>query len=448
MKVPVSIGDILELEIIDLTSEGFGVGKVDGFTIFVDGGLPEDLAVVEIKKMKKNFGQGRAIEIKRPSPNRKVPECKYFKYCGGCQLHELNYETQLDIKTNMVEGAVERIGKLEDVKINPIIGMDNPFRYRNKGMFKVGEEKGKTSVGYFKKKSHNVVDIEECIIQDEVSDKVLKVVKEYVKKYNINKKTIRDLVVRTSKDGSTMVIIVTVNKKLPYKNELIKDLTENIEGVISIYQNINNKKTSVVLGNENIKLYGEDKIIDYIDRFKFYISPKSFFQVNPIQTEVLYKKALEYLDLKNDETVFDLYCGIGTISLFISEKAKKVYGVEIVSDAIKDARENAKLNKIENIEFIRGKSEEIVPKLLNEGIKADKVVVDPPRKGCDEKLLETIIKMNPEKVVYVSCNPSTLARDLKYLDKGGYKATEIQPVDMFPWTMHVECIALLRREII
>ncbi|MSS42592.1 23S rRNA (uracil(1939)-C(5))-methyltransferase RlmD [Anaerosalibacter bizertensis] len=451
MKGPVSVGDKLELNIIDLTNQGLGVGKVEGFTIFVEGGLPGDELIAEIKKTKKNFAEAKAVEIKNPSSKRQISECKYYKTCGGCQLHELDYRAQLDIKTNMVKDAIERIGKLEDVKINPTIGMETPFRYRNKGMFKVGEKEGNISIGYFKNKSHEVVDIEECIIQDEVVDKVLKIVKEYMEKYNVqaynkktNKGTIRDIVTRRTKDGSTMVIIVTTNEKLPYKDELIKSL-KTVKEVVSIYQNINKKRTPVVLGNKNIKLYGEDKIVDYIDKFKFYISPNSFFQVNPIQTEVLYKKALEYLDLSGEETVFDLYCGIGTISLFISQKAKSVYGVEIVSDAIKDAKENAKLNNAKNIEFIEGKSEEIAPKLLKEGIKADKIVVDPPRKGCDEKLLETIVKIKPETVVYVSCNPSTLARDLKYLDENGYKVMEVQPVDMFPWTVHVECVTLLTR---
>ena len=438
MKTPVNIGDILELKIIDISSHGLGVGKVDGFTIFVEGGFPGDEIIAEIKKVKKRFGEAKLIKIKNPSSDRQISKCKYYKDCGGCQLHEINYKTQLEIKTNMVKDAIERIGGLKNIKINPIIGMDTPFRYRNKGMFKVS---GK-SIGYFKKKSHDIVDIEGCIIQNETSDKVLKAVKDYVHKYNINKKIIRDIVVRTAKDGSTMVIIVTTNEKLPYINELIKNL-KNIEGVISIYQNINRKKTPVVLRNENIKLYGKDKIIDYIDKFKFYISPNSFFQVNPTQTEVLYRKALEYLEVNDKETVFDLYCGIGTISLFVSEKAQKVYGVEIVPAAIEDAKENAKLNNIENIEFIKGKSEEIVPKLLKEGISADKVVVDPPRKGCDKKLLETIIKMNPKRVVYVSCNPSTLARDLKYLDEKGYQVMEVQLVDMFPMTMHVESIILM-----
>lgn len=451
MKEPVSVGDKLELNIIDLTNQGLGVGKVEGFTIFVEGGLPGDELIAEIKKTKKNFAEAKAVEIKNPSSKRQISECKYYKNCGGCQLHELDYRAQLDIKTNMVKDAIERIGKLEDVKINPTIGMETPFRYRNKGMFKVGEKEGNISIGYFKNKSHEVVDIEECIIQDEVVDKVLKIVKEYMEKYNVqaynkktNKGTIRDIVTRKAKDGSTMVIIVTTSEKLPYKDELIKSL-KTVKEVVSIYQNINKKKTPVVLGNKNIKLYGEEKIVDYIDKFKFYISPNSFFQVNPIQTEVLYKKALEYLDLSGEETVFDLYCGIGTISLFISEKAKSVYGVEIVSDAIKDAKENAKLNNAKNIEFIEGKSEEIAPKLLKEGIKADKIVVDPPRKGCDEKLLETIVKIKPETVVYVSCNPSTLARDLKYLDENGYKVMEVQPVDMFPWTVHVECVVLMSR---
>lgn len=451
MKEPVSVGDKLDLNIIDLTNQGLGVGKVEGFTIFVEGGLPGDELIAEIKKTKKNFAEAKAVEIKNPSSKRQISECKYYKNCGGCQLHELDYRAQLDIKTNMVKDAIERIGKLEDVKINPTIGMETPFRYRNKGMFKVGEKEGNISIGYFKNKSHEVVDIEECIIQDEVVDKVLKIVKEYMEKYNVqaynkktNKGTIRDIVTRKAKDGSTMVIIVTTSEKLPYKDELIKSL-KTVKEVVSIYQNINKKKTPVVLGNKNIKLYGEEKIVDYIDKFKFYISPNSFFQVNPIQTEVLYKKALEYLDLSGEETVFDLYCGIGTISLFISEKAKSVYGVEIVSDAIKDAKENAKLNNAKNIEFIEGKSEEIAPKLLKEGIKADKIVVDPPRKGCDEKLLETIVKIRPETVVYVSCNPSTLARDLKYLNENGYKVMEVQPVDMFPWTVHVECVVLMSR---
>ena len=348
MKEPVSVGDKLDLNIIDLTNQGLGVGKIGGFTIFVEGGLPGDELIAEIKKTKKNFAEAKAVEIKNPSSKRQISECKYYKNCGGCQLHELDYRAQLDIKTNMVKDAIERIGKLEDVKINPTIGMETPFRYRNKGMFKVGEKEGNISIGYFKNKSHEVVDIEECIIQDEVVDKVLKIVKEYMEKYNVqaynkktNKGTIRDIVTRKAKDGSTMVIIVTTSEKIPYKDELIKSL-KTVKEVVSIYQNINKKKTPVVLGNKNIKLYGEEKIVDYIDKFKFYISPNSFFQVNPIQTEVLYKKALEYLDLSGEETVFDLYCGIGTISLFISQKAKSVYGVEIVSDAIKGCQRKCK----------------------------------------------------------------------------------------------------------
>lgn len=450
MKKKLKKGDLLELEIIDLTSEGLGVGKINGFAIFVEGGLPGDRGVVELRKIKKSYAIGKMVDIKEISPNRIESKCKYFKECGGCQLHELDYKTQLDIKTEQVKNTLNKIGKIEKSKVNPIIGMESPYRYRNKGQFKVGSNKEEISIGYFKRKSHEIVNVDKCIIQNEISDKIMKVIKTYMEKFKVppynkrNKKgIIRDIVIRTTKDNLAMVIIVTKGNDLPYKKELIKMLKENVEEVVSIYQNINNRNTPVVLGNKEIKLYGEDKIVDYIGDYKFLISPKSFLQVNSVQTEILYKKALEYLDLEGNETIFDLYCGIGTISLFISKKAKKVYGIEVVKDAVEDAKENAKLNNVNNVEFIKGKTEEIVPILLNKRIIADKVVVDPPRKGCDEEVLETIVKMKPETIVYVSCNPATLARDLRYLEDKGYKVEEVQPVDMFAHTMHVETCVLL-----
>ncbi len=445
-------GSLLDLEIIDLTSEGLGVGKIDGYTVFVEDGLPGDKGTVKLKKVKKNYGIGQMINIKEASSNRVESKCKYFKECGGCQLHELDYNTQLSLKTNQVKNTLDKIGKIKKSKVHSIIGMENPYRYRNKGQFKVGKSNNEIFIGYFKRKSHDIVNVSQCIIQSEISDRILVVIKEYMEKFNVllydrrsNKGVIKDIVIRTTKDNRAMVIIVTKGSNLPYKKELINLLRENVEEVVSVYQNINNRNTSLILGNKDINLYGEHKIMDYIGDHKFLISPKSFFQINSIQTEVLYKKALDYLDLKENETVFDLYCGIGTISLFISEKAKKVYGIEVVEAAVEDAKENARLNNIENVEFIKGKSEEIVPELFNKGIIADKIIVDPPRKGCDEKLLDTIVKINPEKVVYVSCNPATLARDLKYLEEKGYKVEEVQPVDMFAWTMHVETVVLLQR---
>ena len=445
-------GDLLTLDIIDLTNEGLGVGKKDNFTIFVDGGLPGDVAKVKLTEVKKNFARGEAIQIIEPSKDRIVPRCEYFKKCGGCQLQELGYRAQLKLKTNIVKNAIERIGKLEGVKVNETIGMENPFRYRNKGEFKVGNGFKGTSIGYFRQKSHDIVQVESCIIQNDVSDKVIKIVKDFMKEYNISaynerNKTgiIRHVLTRIAKDGKTMVVIVTASNKLPHSEEFVNKITNNIDNVVSIYQNINTRSTSMVLGEKNIKLYGEDRIVDWIGNFKFYISPNSFFQVNSIQTEVLYGKALEYLDLKGGETVFDLYCGIGTISLFLSQKAKKVYGVEVVEAAILDAKENAKLNGVKNVEFFHGTSEEIFPSLLKKGIHGDAVVVDPPRKGCEKEVLNAIVKMNPKKVVYVSCNPATLARDLKYLGDNGYEVAEVQPVDMFPFTGHVECVGLMSR---
>ncbi len=453
MKKKLKKGDLLELEIIDLTSEGLGVGKINGFAVFVEGGLPGDRGVVELRKIKKNYAIGKMVDIKENSPNRIESKCKYFKECGGCQLHELAYKTQLDLKTKQVKNTLNKIGKIEKSKVNPIIGMEYPYRYRNKGQFKIGRSKEEISIGYFKRKSHDIVNVDKCIIQNEISDKIMKVIKTYMEKFKVppynkrNKKgIIRDIVIRTTKDNLAMVIIVTKGNNLPYKKELINLLRENVEEVVSVYQNINNRNTPVVLGNKEIKLYGEDKIVDYIGDYKFLISPKSFLQVNSVQTEVLYKKALEYLDLKGNETIFDLYCGIGTISLFISKKAKKVYGIEVVKDAVEDAKENAKLNNVNNVEFIKGKTEEIVPILLNKRIIADKVVVDPTRKGCDEEVLETIVKMKPETIVYVSCNPATLARDLRYLEDKGYKVEEVQPVDMFPHSTHVETVVLIEKK--
>jgi len=450
MEMDYSIGDRLKLEIVDLSNEGMGVGKHNGFTFFVEGCTLGDKVLAEIIKLKKNYGLGRTIEILEKSPYRVESKCIHSDKCDGCELHNLKYDKQLELKRNIVKNSLERIGKIGDVAVRDTIGMEYPYRYRNKGEFKVGPN---NEIGYFKRGTHEIYPVESSIIQKEATDKVIGLMKNFMKKYKVEgydrktrRGTIRNIVVRTSRENKVMVIVVTKGEELPHKKELIDILTSepNLD-VVSIYQNINPKDTSVVLGLKDIKLYGEDRLIDYIGEYKFLISPKSFFQVNHIQTKVLYDKVVEYLNLKGHETVADLYCGIGTISIYISKYARKVYGVEVVKEAIEDAKENLKLNQIDNVEFILGKSEEILPKLNNKGTRFDAIVVDPPRSGLDRGLIDAIIEANPEKIVYVSCNPSTLARDLGYLVEEGYKAVEVQPVDMFPHTMHVESVVLMSK---
>ncbi|MBN8048099.1 MULTISPECIES: 23S rRNA (uracil(1939)-C(5))-methyltransferase RlmD [Paraclostridium] len=444
-----------EVDVVDIGQGGVGIGKHDGFTVFVDGGLISDKLKVKITKSKKNYAVGEIVEIIEKSPFRVERVCSdKLSDCGGCQIQELDYQKQLDIKTNEVKQTISRIGKLNDTLVHPTLGMENPFRYRNKAQFPIQKIDGKTVIGFYKKKSHDVIPTDKCIIQHDVNDKIIKIIKTYIKAYNVSiydEKThtgvLRHLVTKVGfETKEVMVVLVANGKKLPYLNELASVLKENVPGFKTLVLNTNREKTNVILGKENKIIYGDGKINDYIGDLVFEISPLSFFQVNPSQTEVLYNKALEYADLKENDTVFDIYCGIGTISLFLAQKAKKVYGVEIVGDAIKDAKINAKLNRLENTEFFVGKAEEVVPKLYKEGKTANVVVVDPPRKGCEESVLDTIVSMEPDKVVYVSCNPSTLARDLAYLDERGYKCKEIQPVDMFPHTMHVESVALLCRD--
>ncbi|MBQ6632548.1 MAG: 23S rRNA (uracil(1939)-C(5))-methyltransferase RlmD [Romboutsia sp.] len=438
------------VDIVDIGQGGVGVGKYEGFTVFVEGGLLQDKVKVKINKSKKNYAVGDIVEIIEKSPFRVERTCSdELKNCGGCQIQELNYNKQLELKTNEVKQVVARIGKLENVEIHETMGMENPYRYRNKAQFPIQSINGEIAIGFYKKKSHDVIPTDMCVIQHDINDKIIKIIKTYIQAYNIsiyNETThtgvLRHLVTKVGfTTNEVMVVLVANGTNLPHLSELASILKENIPGFKTLVLNINKAKTNVILGKENKVIYGNGKINDYIGDLVFEISPLSFFQVNPVQTEVLYNKALEYAELKENDTVFDIYCGIGTISLFLAQKATKVYGIEIVEDAIKDAKINAKLNNLNNVEFYVGKAEEVVPKMYSEGKTANVVMVDPPRKGCDEKVLDTIVSMAPDRVVYVSCNPSTLARDLAYLDERGYKCIEIQPVDMFPHTMHVECVA-------
>ena len=443
------------VDIVDIGQGGVGIGKFEGFTVFVDGGLVEDKIKVKITKSKKNYAVGDIVEIIEPSPYRVERKCsKELKDCGGCQIQELDYKEQLKIKTNEVKQVISRIGKLDDVVIHDALGMEEPFRYRNKAQFPIQKVNGVPVIGFYKKKSHDIIPTDQCIIQHDVNDKIIKIIKTYIRAYKVSvydEKThtgvLRHLVTKvgfTTKE--VMVVLVANGRKLPYLNELASVLKENIPGFKTLVVNVNREKTNVILGQENRIIYGDGKINDNIGDLVFEISPLSFFQVNTVQTEVLYNKALEYANLGENDTVFDIYCGIGTISLFLAQKAKKVYGIEIVEEAIEDAKRNAEINKLDNVEFYVGKAEEVVPKMYKQGKRANVVVVDPPRKGCDEKVLDTIVSMQPDRVVYVSCNPSTLARDLNYLNEKGYKCKEVQPVDMFPHSVHIENVALIVKE--
>ena len=444
------------ITIEDMGSEGEGIGKVDGFTLFVKDALPGDVAKVKVIKEGKTYGYGRLMEVMTPSPDRVEPKCPVARQCGGCQIQELSYEAQLAFKQNKVKNNLERIGKIEPASYEmcTIIGMDEPYHYRNKAQFPVGMDKeGNIVTGFYAGRTHSIIPCDDCAIGDDINASILSVIKSHMKQYNIKpydeeKHTglVRHILIRRGfTTGQVMVCIIINGTELKASDKLVDKLKE-IEGMKSISLNINKDKTNVIMGKKVIDLFGEGYITDYIGDVKFRISPLSFFQVNPVQTRQLYGKALEFAGLTGNETVWDLYCGVGTISLFLAKAAKKVYGVEIVPEAIEDARKNAHINGIDNAEFFVGKAEEVVPRMYKEqGIGADVVVVDPPRKGCDEKLLETMIEMNPERIVYVSCDSATLARDLKYLREHGYEVRKVQAVDMFPHTGHVETVILMTR---
>lgn len=438
------------MEITDIGNEGEGIGKIDGFTVFVKDALPGEKIKVRITKVNKSFAFGRLMEIIEPSEYRVEPECPVYKRCGGCSLQHLSYDEQLKFKTKKVKDVLERIGGFENADVNDAVGMENPFHYRNKAQFPVREGKNGVEIGFYAPRSHNVIDIDSCLIQHPLNDKIIRLIREFINEENISvynentgKGLIRHIVTRIGYVTKEVLICIVINgKSIPKKEKLIKKLSE-VEGLKGIVLNINTKNTNVILSRETKVLWGQGFITDYIGDVKFEISINSFYQVNPVQTKILYSKALELAGLTGNENVFDIYCGIGTISLFLAKKAKKVIGVEIVEQAIEDAKRNAEINGITNAEFIAGSAEEVIPKLYKEGITADVVVVDPPRKGCDEAVLDTIIKMQPEKVVYVSCDPSTFARDLKILCSNGYEKGTAQPVDQFCHSGHVETVVLL-----
>lgn len=447
--------DLVTLEIEDCGIDGEGIGKADGFTVFVKDAVIGDTVTAKIIKAKKNYGYGRLMEVLKPSPYRVEPKCEFARQCGGCQLQALSYEQQLVFKTNKVKGHLERIGGFTDIPMEPIIGMDELFHYRNKAQFPVGRNKeGKIVTGFYAGRTHNIIENRDCALgvaeNKEVLDRVIAHMEKYgIEPYNeaTGKGLVRHVLIRYGYfTKEVMVCLILNGNKIPKEELLVKSLCE-IPGMTSITINVNKKHSNVILGEEIRLLWGQEYITDRIGDISYQISPLSFYQVNPMQTQKLYAKALEYADLHGEETVWDLYCGIGTISLFLAQKAKFVRGVEIVPAAIENAKENAKLNGLENTEFFVGKAEEVLPREYKKnGVYADVIVVDPPRKGCDETLLETMVEMNPDRIVYVSCDSATLARDLKYLCERGYELRKVCPVDQFGMTVHVETVVLLSQQ--
>ena len=493
--------DEFELTIEDMSEDGAGIGKQDGYIWFVKDAVIGDRIRARAMKMKKNYGFARLMEVLEASKDRVMPECPVARQCGGCQLQMMSYEAQLHFKERKVYNNLRRIGGMENLRLperadevsvpenvserntsermettdagvkaenvsgksagegvdktitmEPILGMEHPWRYRNKAQFPFGRDKdGRIIAGFYAGRTHHIVEAEDCLLGVEENAVILDIIKKIMEEYQIapydeetHKGLIRHALIRKGfSNGELMVCLVINGKKLPHADIFVERLKE-VPGMTSISYNINQEKTNVILGAELVNLYGPGYITDKIGNVSYQISPLSFYQVNPMQTEKLYGTALEYAGLTGGETVWDLYCGIGTISLFLAQKAKKVYGVEIVPPAIEDARRNAALNGMENVEFFVGKAEEVLPREYEKNqVYADVIVVDPPRKGCDSVCLDTIVRMQPKRVVYVSCDSATLARDVKYLGERGYEVDRVRCCDMFGMSGHVETVCQL-----
>ena len=463
--------ELVKVKIEDIGVGGEGIGKVDGYTLFIKDAIIGDVVEAKVMKAKKNYGYARLMNVLTPSEDR-VEEvvCPMARKCGGCQIQEMKYPAQLAFKESKVRGNLERIGEvpgeLLDQIMHPVVGMDGegmqPFRYRNKAQFPIGTDKdGRVTAGFYAGRTHSIIGNTDCALGVEVNEEILNCILDFMEEFEIpaydevkHKGLVRHVLLRYGfKTDEIMVCLVINGKTIPHCHDLVGRLRQ-IPGMTSITLSSNTAKTNVIMGDTIRLLWGQEFITDYIGEIKYQISPLSFYQVNPVQTEKLYGLALDYAGLTGNETVWDLYCGIGTISLFLAKKAKQVYGVEIVPQAIDDARNNAKINDITNAEFYVGKAEEVLPEYYKEyekthngeTVHADVIVVDPPRKGCEESLLQTIVDMQPEKVVYVSCDSATLARDVKFLRAKGYELKDVTPVDQFPHTVHVETVVLLSQQ--
>lgn len=440
------------VEIIDNGYEGEGIAKIDNFTIFIPGAIKGEKVKILIVKVTASYAFGKILEIIESSKDRiENVECTSYKRCGGCNLRHMRYEKTLELKREIVQNLVNKNLKTK-IQVKDTIGMESPFHYRNKAQYPVGLNKEKEPIiGVFASRTHEVIETNSCMIQDPISEKIAKYICEFAKKNNISvyneetrKGLLRHIVIKVGvKTNEIMCILVINGKCINHEERLVEELVNHFPNIKTIVKNINTKNTNVILGRENITLYGEGYIYDELGDYTFKISPLSFYQINPIQTEKLYNIALEKAELTGKEVLLDLYCGIGTIGIFMANKAKEVYGIEIVEEAIQDAKENCKMNNITNAKYYAGDTEKILSDLIQkEKITPDVIIVDPPRKGLDKNTIENIQKIQPKKVIYISCNPATLTRDLSYLEEI-YEIKEIQPVDMFPFTSHVECVSLL-----
>ena len=457
--------NIYQIEIEDIGNDGSGIGHIDGMAVFVKDTAIGDVANVRITKVTKKLAYGHLEEMLVPSPYRVEPVCAHAKRCGGCTLQHIAYEKQLEYKWHKVYGCLKRIGRvdnLEEIMETPVYGMEYPYHYRNKAQFPVGRDRdGNVIIGFYATRSHDIIDSDVCPIGDSINDKIIPVIKRFITEKNISTYDettgaglVRHVLIRVGKTtGEVMVCLVLNGHELPFADYLtneLRKLSDDERRIVSICLNINMDNTNRILGDTCVTLWGQDYITDCIGNVRYEISPLSFYQVNPTQTRALYDKVLEYADLNGNEIVWDMYCGIGTISLFLAKSAKQVYGVEIVPDAIEDARRNAEINGISNVDFFVGKAEEVVPDIYSkggDGAYADVVVVDPPRKGCDAALLSTLVAMSPKRIVYVSCDPATLARDICILSRDGYELENAAVVDQFCQSTHCESVALVVRAV-
>jgi len=443
--------DEMIITIDDLTVDGHGIGRHEGFTVFVPGALPGETVKASVIKLAKNYCVARLLEIIKPSPARIKPPCPYYKRCGGCTLQHLSYEKQLEYKTEYVKSCLKRLGGL-DISVHSCVPSPKEYGYRNKSSFPVAQTKDSIITGYYAPYSHQLIDIEQCLIMDEKANRALNAVRAFFKKHKVSaydeekhEGLHRHIIIRSVKNGELMVAAVVNGPKMPHEKEWVGDLTRDIEGLSSLVLNSNIQKTNVILGEKEKVLSGKEYLLEEISGLAFAVSLKSFLQVNREQSERLYEKALEYADIAGDDIVADLFCGIGTLTLLAARKAKKAYGIEIVQSAIKNADENKRINHIENAEFICADVSDALPKLMNKEKNIDIVLLDPPRKGCGKSVLEAVLKALPKRIVYISCDPATLSRDIKILAEGGYVAKEAAPFDMFPQTTHVETIVWMSR---
>lgn len=458
--------DIVTVTIEDFGVNGEGIGKTDGYTLFIKDAVIGDVVETKVMKAKKNYGYGRLMKIIQPSKHRVTPRCSAARQCGGCQIQAVSYEKQLEYKNQKVRNNLKRIGGVPEELLEAVMeepcGMEEPYRYRNKAQFPIGRDKsGKLAAGFYAGRTHQIIPCEDCILGAEVNQKILSVILGFMERHRIepydevrHKGLVRHVLIRYGFATDEIMVCLVINgRKLPHAGELTEKLVQ-IPGMTSISLSVNTEKTNVIMGQEIALLWGQRYITDYIGEIRYQISPLSFYQVNPVQTRKLYETALEYAGLCGEETVWDVYCGIGTISLFLAQRAGRVYGVEVVPQAVEDAERNAEINGISNAQFFTGKAEEVLPEYYENYAAshpgrqagADVIVVDPPRKGCEESVLETMVQMRPERIVYVSCDPATLARDVKYLRERGYELVRGKAVDMFPQTCHVECVVWIQRK--